>query len=221
MKSIKIAPSILSADFSELGKQLKILECAGIEMIHIDIMDGNFVPNITIGAPVVKTLRAKTKLVFDTHLMIQHPEKFISDFADAGSDIITVHIEAKGDIGGALRNIKDRNLKAGIALNPTTSLSKIKRYIDDVDMLVIMTVNPGFAGQKFMPEVIPKIKEAREIIDKKQLDTEIEVDGGINLETAPLAVKAGANVLAAGSCIFTGNINENITKLKEAVEEKG
>jgi ribulose-phosphate 3-epimerase len=212
---VKIAPSIISADFLQLGEQLKILERAGIDMIHIDVMDGNFVPNITVGVPVIKSLRAGTKLTFDVHLMIQHAEKFISDFANSGSDIITVHLESKGNISRALSLIKSYNLKCGLAINPETKLSKALEYLNKTDILLIMTVKPGFAGQKFMVEVIPKIKEAREFIDREKLNIGLEVDGGINLETAKLAIVAGADILVAGSFVFKGDIAENISKLRE------
>ncbi|MEW6069685.1 MAG: ribulose-phosphate 3-epimerase [Candidatus Thermoplasmatota archaeon] len=217
MRKLKIAPSIISADFANLGEQLKILKRTGIDMIHIDVMDGNFVPNITIGAPVIKSLRVETKLIFDTHLMIQNPERFIADFANAGSDIITVHLESKGNISKALKLIKGNNIKCGLAVNPATKLSKALPFINKIDLLLIMTVNPGFAGQRFISSVLPKLERARKIIDKKNLNIELEVDGGINSETAPLAVKAGADILVAGSFVFKGDMVENIRKLKELV----
>lgn len=217
---IKIAPSILSADFARLGKQIKILESMKVDFIHVDVMDGHFVPNLTIGVPVVKSLRQHTKIPLDVHLMIDKPENFILPFAKAGSNIITVHVEAKGNPNQAINLIRAQNLKAGLALNPATPLSQIENYLDKIDLLLVMTVVPGFSGQKFMPEVLPKIKESRELIDKQNLSIDLEVDGGINSETAPQAVKAGANMLVAGSFVFIGDIKENLRKLRMSLSEE-
>ncbi|MDI6708637.1 MAG: ribulose-phosphate 3-epimerase [Candidatus Thermoplasmatota archaeon] len=212
--AVKIAPSIISADFAKLGEELKFLENANAELIHVDVMDGHFVPNITIGAGFVKALRSITRIPLDVHLMIQYPEKLVSQFESAGCDIITVHLESKGNISKALELIKSYNLKRGLAINPATKLSKALKFLNKIDVLLIMTVEPGFAGQKFMPSVIPKLEHARKVIDREKLNIELEVDGGINLSTAKSVIKAGADILVAGSFIFTGNIAENIRTLR-------
>lgn len=199
---VKVAPSILSADFSELGNDIKLVEAAGADMLHIDVMDGHFVPNITIGPVVLKALRSKTKLPFDTHLMIENPDAYIGDFIKAGSNIITVHAETCNHLHRTVQNIKELGAKAGVSLNPASPLSLVECIIEEIDMLLLMTVNPGFAGQKFIKAVLPKMRDARKIIDDRKLKVEIEVDGGINLETAPLAVEAGADILVAGSALF-------------------
>lgn len=212
---MKIAPSLLSADFSKLEEQVRTLEDCGADMLHVDVMDGHFVPNITIGPVVISSIRNCTKLPFDVHLMIEHPDRFIKSFADAGSDIITVHAEAKHDIDKTIKLIRECNVNVGVAVNPATPLSKIKNRMDKIDMLLIMTVNPGFAGQKFIHDVVPKIKNARNIIDSEGLDIDLEVDGGINPETGKIAVDAGANVLVAGSFIFNGDIKGNMELLRK------
>jgi len=211
---MKIAPSLLSADFCKLEEQIRILENCGADMLHVDVMDGHFVPNITIGPVVIMSIRNCTKLPFDVHLMIQHPDRFIKSFADAGSDIITVHVEAEHDMDKTIKLMRENNVKVGVAINPGTPLSKVKDLMDKIDMLLIMTVNPGFAGQKFIHDVVPKIKDARNIIDSEGLDIDLEVDGGINPETGKIAVNAGANVLVAGSFVFKGSIKENMDVLK-------
>jgi ribulose-phosphate 3-epimerase len=211
---MKIAPSLLSADFSKLDEQVRTLENCGADMLHVDVMDGHFVPNITIGPVVIRAIRNCTKLPFDVHLMIEHPDRFIKSFADAGSNIITVHAEAEHNIDKTIKLIRECNVNVGVAVNPATPLAKIKNLMDKIDMLLIMTVNPGFAGQKFIHDVVPKIKDARNIIDSEGLDIDLEVDGGINPETGKIAVDAGANVLVAGSFIFKGDIKENIDVLK-------
>lgn len=198
----KVAPSILSADFSELGNDIKLVEVAGADMLHIDVMDGHFVPNITIGPVVLNALRNKTSLPFDTHLMIENPDAHIEGFIKAGSNIITVHAEVCNHLHRTIQNIKDYGVKVGVSLNPASPLSLVEYIVEEIDILLLMTVNPGFAGQKFIKAVLPKMRGARKIIDDRKLKVEIEVDGGINLETAPLAVEAGADILVAGSAIF-------------------
>jgi ribulose-phosphate 3-epimerase len=213
-QNIKISPSILSADFSILGDEIKSLEQAGADLIHIDVMDGHFVPNITMGPPIIKMVRKCTKLPFDVHLMISPVEKYIKAFADAGSDIITIHPEATDNLKRAVSSIKSLGKKAGVSLNPKTPISALMDVINDIDLILIMSVNPGFAGQSFMGEVLPKVTELRKIINDKKLRIDIEIDGGINFETAPLAVKAGANILVSGTTIFSGSLKDNIQKLR-------
>ena len=199
---IKIAPSILSADFSRLSEEVARVEEAGAEVLHIDVMDGHFVPNITIGPLVVKSLRPHSKMRFDVHLMIENPEQYIEEFAKAGADHITVHLEATYHIHRAIQQIKSLGLTAGVSLNPATPLDGLKYIIDQLDMVLIMSVNPGFGGQKFIPEVLPKIRVLRRHLDQMQSNCEIEVDGGINLQTASPVVKAGADILVAGAAVF-------------------
>jgi ribulose-phosphate 3-epimerase len=213
-QNIKISPSILSADFSILGDEIKSLEQAGADLIHIDVMDGHFVPNITMGPPIIKMVRKCTKLPFDVHLMISPVEKYIKAFADAGSDIITIHPEATDNLKRAVGTIKSLGKKAGVSLNPKTPISALMDVINDIDLILIMSVNPGFAGQSFMSEVLPKVTELRKMINDKKLRIDIEIDGGINFETAPLAVKAGANILVSGTTIFSGSYKDNIQKLR-------
>ena len=213
-QNIKISPSILSADFSILGDEIKSLEQAGADLIHIDVMDGHFVPNITMGPPIIKMIRKCTKLPFDVHLMISPVEKYIKAFADAGSDIITIHPEATDNLKRAVSTIKSLGKKAGVSLNPKTPISALMDVINDIDLILIMSVNPGFAGQSFMGEVLPKVTELRKMINDKKLKIDIEIDGGINFETAPLAVKAGANILVSGTTIFSGSLKDNIQKLR-------
>ena len=213
-QNIKISPSILSADFSILGDEIKNLEKAGADLIHIDVMDGHFVPNITIGPPIIKQIRKCTKLPFDVHLMISPVEKYIKAFADAGSDIITLHPEATDNLKRAVQTVKSFGKKAGVSLNPKTPISALMDVINDIDLILIMSVNPGFAGQSFMSEVLPKVTELRKMINDKKLKIDIEIDGGINFETAALAVKAGANILVSGTTIFSGSLKDNIQKLR-------
>ena len=213
-QNIKISPSILSADFSILGDEIKSLEKAGADLIHIDVMDGHFVPNITMGPPIIKQIRKCTKLPFDVHLMISPVEKYIKAFADAGSDIITLHPEATDNLKRAVQTVKSFGKKAGVSLNPKTPISALMDVINDIDLILIMSVNPGFAGQSFMGEVLPKVTELRKLINDKKLKIDIEIDGGINFETAPLAVKAGANILVSGTTIFSGSLKDNIQKLR-------
>ena len=213
-QNIKISPSILSADFSILGDEIKSLEKAGADLIHVDVMDGHFVPNITMGPPIIKMVRKCTKLPFDVHLMISPVEKYIKAFADAGADIITIHPEATDNLKRAVSAIKSLGKKAGVSLNPKTPISALMNVINELDLVLIMSVNPGFAGQSFMSEVLPKVTELRKMINDKKLKIDIEIDGGINFETAPLAVKAGANILVSGTTIFSGSLKDNIQKLR-------
>ena len=216
MKKIKISPSILSSDFGQLSTEIKKIEDAGADMIHVDVMDGHFVPNITIGAPVVKALRKHTSLPFDVHLMISPVHKYVKDFADAGADIITVHPEATDNLLQTIELIKSLGKKAGVSINPKTSLDSIFPVIHLIDLALIMSVNPGFGGQKFMPEVLSKVKILREKIDEENLEVEIEIDGGINFDTGKLAKEAGVDILVSGTTLFTGNdgLKENIKKLR-------
>jgi len=213
-QNIKISPSILSADFSILSDEIKNLEKAGADLIHVDVMDGHFVPNITMGPPIIRAIRKCTKLPFDVHLMISPVEKYIKAFADAGSDIITLHPEATDNLRRAVQTIKSFGKKAGVSLNPKTPISALMDVINDIDLILVMSVNPGFAGQSFMSEVLPKVSELRKMINDKKLKIDIEIDGGINFETAPLAVKAGANILVSGTTIFSGSLKDNIQKLR-------
>ena len=217
MKKIQISPSILSADFNQLGNEIKRLEEAGADMIHVDVMDGHFVPNLTIGPPVIKALRKYTKLPFDVHLMISPVHKYIKDYADAGADIITIHRETTDNLEDSIQHIKKLNKKIGISLNPGTQVEVIKKFLEKIDLVLIMSVNPGFGGQKFIPEVLVKIKELKKIKDQQNLNFDIEVDGGINFDNSKLVIDAGANILVSGTTIFknnNGNIKKNIDTLK-------
>ena len=211
---VKIAPSILSADFSRLGEEIKKVEKHS-DMLHVDVMDGHFVPNITFGPPVVASLRKATKLFLDVHLMIQEPDKYVEKFAKAGADMMSVHAEASGDLRQTIKKIKECGVKPAAVLNPETPVDEIEGVLGEVDMVLLMTVNPGFGGQKFIESVLPKIRELREKIDGSGLKVELEVDGGINADTARLAVSAGASVLVAGSYIYSSrNPAEAIRKLR-------
>ena len=217
MSSIKIAPSILSADFGQLGSEINKLEKAGADMIHIDVMDGHFVPNITVGPPVIKTLRKYTKLPFDVHLMISPVHKYIKDYAEAGADIITIHPEATDNLQESIEHIKKFGKKVGVSLNPNTQIDIIEKLLVEINLVLIMSVHPGFAGQKFIPNVLDKIKELKKIKDEKNLNFDIEVDGGINFDNSKLVIEAGANILVSGTTIFKnneGDIKKNIDTLK-------
>ena len=217
MKKIKISPSILSADFSQLGNEIKRLEKGGADLIHVDVMDGHFVPNLTIGPPVIKVLRQYSTLPFDVHLMISPVHKYIKDYAEAGADIITIHPEATENIESSVSLIKKLNKKIGLSLNPDTSIEIIEKFLSSIDLVLIMSVYPGFGGQKFIPNIVNKIKKLKSIKEKQNLKFDIEVDGGINFDNSKLVVEAGANILVSGTTIFknnNGNIKKNIETLR-------
>ena len=217
MKKIQISPSILSADFSQLGNEIKRLEEGGADMIHVDVMDGHFVPNLTIGPPVIKALKKKCSIKFDVHLMISPVHKYIESYADAGADIITIHPEATDNLEASILKIKELNKKVGVSLNPESKIDLILNYLDKIDLVLIMSVNPGFGGQEFMPEVLEKIKNLKRIQNEKKLDFDIEIDGGINFDNCKEAIEAGANILVSGTTVFksnNGDINKNINLLK-------
>ena len=210
---IKLAPSILSADFARLLEDVKKVENAGCEYLHIDVMDGHFVPNITLGPGIVKSLRKDVNMVFDAHLMIENPDMYIKDFVDAGADLITVHQEACIHLHRTIQNIKSYNIKAGVAINPGTSIESIKYVLPYVDMVLIMTVNPGFGGQSFIESMVEKIKELKDLIDKQNLNIDIQVDGGIKPDNIKKVVEAGANIIVAGSAIFNSSDIDSTVKL--------
>ena len=217
MKNIQISPSILSADFSQLGTEIKRLEEGGADMIHVDVMDGHFVPNLTIGPPVIKSLKKNSKLIFDVHLMISPVHKYIEAYSDAGADIITIHPEATKDLGSSISKIKELKKKVGVSLNPETKVDTISNLLEQIDLVLVMSVNPGFGGQKFMPEVLDKVKQLKKIQSDKNISFDIEIDGGINFDNCQLAIEAGANILVSGTTIFksnNGDIKKNINLLK-------
>ncbi|MEA2109940.1 MAG: ribulose-phosphate 3-epimerase [Pseudomonadota bacterium] len=210
-----IAPSILSADFGRLAEEIRAVDKAGADLIHVDVMDGHFVPNLTIGPGVVKALRPHTKLLLDVHLMIDNPECFIDAFAEAGSDIITVHAEASVHLHRLIQQIKEHELKAGVSINPATPVSVLENILDDIDLVLVMTVNPGFGGQQLIPGALNKVAALRNLIDRRRLPVLLEVDGGVNLDTIEAADKAGANIFVAGSAVFsTDNYADIINRLK-------
>ena len=211
MKNIQISPSILSADFSQLGSEIKRLEEGGADMIHVDVMDGHFVPNLTIGPPVIKALRNHCSLKFDVHLMISPVHKYIEAYANAGADIITIHPEATDNLENSIKKIKEFNKKVGVSLNPESKISLITNLLDQIDLVLIMSVNPGFGGQKFIPQVLEKIKDLKKIQQEKDLNFDIEIDGGINFDNCKSAIDAGANILVSGTTIFKSN-NGDIKK---------
>lgn len=213
----RIAPSILSADFKYLGKQLEEIEKTGVKRIHIDVMDGKFVPNIAIGFPVIKSIRSCTNMEFDVHLMVETPEKFIQDAVLAGADIITVHQEACKDLLRVIKQIKETGHRAGVALNPATPIETLKYVIQDINQILLMTVNPGFGGQKFIPCMMDKIKDCKNFIQKTGYSPVIELDGGITAENAAECIINGANILVAGSSVFNGNIKENSDQFQRAI----
>ena len=217
MKKIKISPSILSADFSNLRTEIQRLESGGADMIHVDVMDGHFVPNLTIGPPVIKALKKHSSLLFDVHLMISPVHKYIQSYSEAGADIITIHPEATENLNSSILKIKELGKKVGISLNPETKIDVILEFLEKIDLVLIMSVNPGFGGQKFMPEVLSKVKELKKIQSEKKLNFDIEIDGGINFENSKKAIEAGVNILVSGTTIFksnNGDIKKNIELLK-------
>ena len=219
MKKIQISPSILSADFSQLGKEIKRLEEGGADMIHVDVMDGHFVPNLTIGPPVIKSLKKHSSILFDVHLMISPVHKYIEAYADAGADIITIHPEATNNMDLSITKIRELNKKVGVSLNPETKIDVLIDHLNKIDLVLIMSVNPGFGGQKFMPEVLSKIKQLKKIQTEKNLNFDIEIDGGINFDNSKDAIEAGANILVSGTTIFksnNGDIKKNIELLKSS-----
>jgi len=217
MKKIQISPSILSADFSQLGNEIKRLEEGGADMIHVDVMDGHFVPNLTIGPPVIKALRKQCSINFDVHLMISPVHKYIEAYADAGADIITIHPESTDNLEESILKIKSLNKKVGVSLNPKSKIDLIINYLEKIDLVLIMSVNPGFGGQKFMPEVLDKVKQLKKIQYEQKINFDIEIDGGINFDNCQAAIEAGANILVSGTTVFksnNGDIKKNINLLK-------
>lgn len=217
-----LSPSLLSADFANLGSQVALIDRAGAQYVHIDVMDGLFVPSISMGLPVIKCIRPVSERIFDVHLMIKEPDRYIDDFVNAGADILTVHAEACSHLDRTIQKIKEKGILAGVALNPATPLSALEYILNEVDMVLIMTVNPGFGGQKLIPYTIDKIRDLRKMLDGKNLKTDIEADGGVTLDNLAQVLDAGANVVVAGSAVFNGNAEENIAEFLScmAKEEK-
>ena len=215
----QLCPSILSADFNRLGEQIKILENEGVKILHIDVMDGDFVPSISFGMPVIKSIRKESKMFFDVHLMVTEPERYIRDFVECGADSITVHAEACEDLDRTIELIRAAGVKVGVSIKPATPVNDISHLLDEVDMVLVMTVQPGFGGQKYLEECTEKIKELRELIDTEGLDTQIQVDGGINEETLSTVMEAGANLIVAGSYAFRENLAESVQDIQKKIEE--
>ena len=215
----QLCPSILSADFNRLGEQIKILENEGVEVLHIDVMDGDFVPSISFGMPVIKSIRKESKMFFDVHLMVTEPERYSHDFVECGADSITVHAEACEDIERTIELIRDAGVKVGISIKPATPVNDISHLLSEVDMVLVMTVQPGFGGQKYIEECTEKIQELRDLIQEEELDVNIQVDGGINEETMETVMQAGANYLVAGSYVFKGDLAANVREIKKQMED--
>lgn len=215
----QLCPSILSADFNRLGEQIKILENEGVKILHIDVMDGDFVPSISFGMPVIKSIRKESKMFFDVHLMVTEPERYIRDFVECGADSITVHAEACEDLDRTIELIRAAGVKVGVSIKPATPVNDISHLLDEVDMVLVMTVQPGFGGQKYLEECTEKIKELRKLIDAEGLDTQIQVDGGINEETLSTVMEAGANLIVAGSYAFRENLAESVQDIQKKIEE--